>query len=68
MDDTDKNTGILLGALTGDALCTPLEGLSAGHIRSVLGHIGDYADPEPALKGKMDRWRKPALYSSLSQM
>ncbi|MCU0843650.1 MAG: ADP-ribosylglycohydrolase family protein [Spirochaetes bacterium] len=68
MNDTDKNTGILLGALTGDALCTPLEGLSAGHLRSVFGHIGDYTDPEPALKGKMDRWRKPALYSSLSQM
>ena len=68
MGDIEKNTGILLGAITGDALCTPLEGFSDGHIRSIFGRIGDYADPEPALKGRMDRWRKPALYSSLSQM
>ncbi|HSV96014.1 MAG TPA: ADP-ribosylglycohydrolase family protein [Spirochaetota bacterium] len=68
MSENQKNTGIMLGAVIGDALCTPLEGLSAGHIRSVFGHIRDYADPEPALRGKMHRWRKPALYSSLSQM
>ncbi len=57
-----------MGAVIGDALGSPLEGLSKGHIRSVFGDIDGYVDPEPALKNRMDRWRKPALYSSLSQM
>ncbi len=68
MNGNEKSTGILLGAIIGDALCSPLEGLSPGHLRSTLGRITGYMDPEPALRGKLDRWKKPALYTSLSQM
>ena len=48
--------------------CGPLEGFGPGHIRSIFGRITDYTDPSPALKGKPERWRKPGLYSSISQM
>lgn len=64
----ERLKGALLGSVIGDALGSPLEGLSKGHIRAVFGDIDGYVDPEPALKNRMNRWRKPALYSSLSQM
>ncbi len=65
MDRSSRN--IILAALVGDALGTPVDGLGKGHIRTHFRTIDDYIDPEPALKGKMDRWRKPGLYSSISQ-
>ncbi|MCP4130251.1 MAG: hypothetical protein GY754_04650 [bacterium] len=58
---------ILLNTIIGDALGTPLNGLGKAHIKATLKAINDYTDPAPALKGKMDRWKKPALYSSISQ-
>jgi len=59
---------MLLGAIIGDALGTPLDGMSGGHIRAVFGEIAGYIDPEKGLKNRMERWKKPALYSSLSQL
>lgn len=64
----DRKKGIIIGTTIGEALCGPLEGLGPGHIRSIFGRITDYTDPSPALKGKPERWRKPGLYSSISQM
>lgn len=64
----NKIKGIVLGSIIGDALGTPLGGFSKGHISSVFKRINGYADPAPALKGNMERWKKPALYSSISQM
>ncbi|MEJ5361240.1 MAG: hypothetical protein WHV26_04175 [Spirochaetota bacterium] len=50
-----------------DALASPLDTLSAEHIRTVFGTIDDYTDPTPALKNKLHLWKKPALYTALSQ-
>ena len=63
----DVTSAIILSVIAGDALGSPLEGMSRGHIKSCFGPLSGYADPEPALKGKMDRWKKPGLYSSISQ-
>jgi ADP-ribosyl-[dinitrogen reductase] hydrolase len=63
-----KIKGILLGVTIGDALGTPLDGLSRGHIHATFKTIDTYIDPLPALKGRINRWRKPGLYSSISQM
>jgi hypothetical protein len=64
----ERISGIILGCVTGDALGSPLEGMSRGHIKSVFGSIESYEDPFPALKGKTDRWKKPGLYTSISQV
>ena len=63
-----KIKGILFGVILGDALGTPLDGMSRGHIQAVFKTINTYIDPLPALKGRVNRWRKPGLYSSISQM
>ncbi len=63
-----KIKGILLGVVIGDSLGTPLDGLSRGHIRAIFKTMDTYIDPLPALKGRLNRWRKPGLYSSISQM
>ncbi|MBN1495285.1 MAG: ADP-ribosylglycohydrolase family protein [Spirochaetes bacterium] len=65
MDTTARNA--ILAAIVGDALGSTLDGLGKGHIRAAFRVIDGYIDPEPALKGKMERWRKPGLYSSISQ-
>lgn len=59
---------IILATVIGDALGYTLEGMGKGHIRARFGTIDDYIDPAPALKGKLHRWRKPGLYSSISQL
>ncbi len=58
---------IMLSIIAGDALGTPLDGMSRGHIKSCLGPLSGHTDPVPALRGKMERWKKPGLYSSISQ-
>ncbi len=58
----------LTGAILGNALGTTLHGMSAAHIASVFGRIDSFTDPEPALKHKMDQWKKPALYGSTAQL
>ena len=65
MNETKKN--ILLGMIIGDAIGSGFDGLGRGHIRSHFKEIGGYPDPAPALKGRMERWRKPGFYSSISQ-
>lgn len=64
----NKIYDILLYAVIGDALGTPLDGLSKGHVNSIFKNIEKYVDPLPALKGKTWRWRKPGLYSAISQL
>lgn len=53
--------------IAGDAVAYPLEGLTSLHIKSVFKKLESIVDPEPALKGKMEKWRKPGLYSSVTQ-
>ena len=65
--NSEKIYSILLHTVVGDALGTPLDGLSKGHIASVLKEINGYVDPLPALKDKTERWKKPGLYSYISQ-
>ncbi len=65
-DNTIK--GMMLGAIIGDAVGTPIDGMSKGHIQSIFKSIDGYIDPSPGLKGRMNRWKMPGLYSSLSQM
>jgi hypothetical protein len=52
----------------GDTLGSLFEGMSRGHIQSHFKLMSDYPDSTPALKNKMDQWKKPGLYGSLSQM
>jgi hypothetical protein len=63
----DEMKNILLGIIIGDALGSAFDGLGRGHIRSHFKKIDGYVDPAPALKGKMERWKKPGFYSSISQ-
>src|SRR4030042_1698133 len=58
---------ILLAAIIGDALGSAVEGMGRGHINVHFKEITGYMDPEPALKNRMERWRKPGLDSSISQ-
>lgn len=68
MNNSENFKDILWGLVIGDALGTPLDGLGKGHLKAVFKRIDRYIDPLPALKGKADRWKKPGLYSSLSQL
>jgi len=63
----NRISGMILGSIIGDALGTPIDGFSKGHISSIFKSSYGFVDPTPALKGKMDRWKKPGLYSSISQ-
>jgi len=65
--DRSKLIQILHGIIIADALASPLDTLSAEHIHNVFGTIHDYTDPAPALKNKLYLWKKPALYTALSQ-
>lgn len=65
--DRFKLTQMLHGIMIADALASPLDNLSAGHIRNVFGTIQDYTDPACALKHKLHLWKKPGLYTAISQ-
>ena len=65
--EKDKIKGIMLGSIIGDALGNPVTGMSKGHILSTFKEINSYVDPAPGLKGKMERWKKPGIYSSITQ-
>ena len=65
MNGMGKN--VLLSAIIGDALGSGVEGFTKGHIHAHYRNMDDYIDPEPALKGRVEMWRKPGLYSSISQ-
>ena len=66
MDDSFLH--IIQNIILADALATPFEGMSKGHIISSFKNIDNFTDPIPALKNNIDRWKKPNLYSSISQL
>ena len=51
-----------------DALSTPFENMSKGHINSNFKELDDFTDTLPAIKDNLSKWRKPNLYSSLTQL
>ncbi len=59
---------ILTSLIIGDALGSAVDGMTRGHVNSHFRVIDDYIDPEPALKNKTEQWRKPGLYSSITQL
>ncbi|MCL2154413.1 MAG: ADP-ribosylglycohydrolase family protein [Leptospirales bacterium] len=58
---------IIFSSIIGDAAGYTLNGLKKSHIKAVFKDINGYVDPSPALKNNMHRWKKPGLYSSISQ-
>ena len=66
MNDS-KSKNILLLSIIGDALGSTCEGLSRGHIQSLAGDRENYFDP-PVKKIDAEKWRKPGLYTSISQL
>ena len=58
---------IIFSSIIGDAAGYTLNGMKKNHIKAVFKEISGYVDPLPALKNNMHRWRKPGLYSSISQ-
>lgn len=52
----------------GDALGSLFEGMSRGHVQSHFKTMNGYPDTSAALKNKMNQWKKPGLYGSLTQM
>ncbi len=58
---------ILFSAIIGDAAGYTLNGMKKNHIKAVFRDITGFTDPVPALKDSMQKWRKPGLYSSISQ-
>jgi ADP-ribosylglycohydrolase len=64
-DEINKN--ILLGLIVGDALGSAFDGLGRSHIHTHFKSIDNYVDPASALKGKLEKWKKPGFYSSISQ-
>ncbi len=59
---------IIYSAIIGDACGYTLDGMKKAHIHAVFKGEQGFLDPEPALKSHMDRWRKPGLYSSVTQL
>ena len=59
---------ILSSMIVGDALGSAVDGMTKGHIRAHFRNIAGYIDPGPALKSRPELWRKPGLYSSMTQM
>ncbi len=51
-----------------DALSAPFDTLSGGHIKTHFKNITSYIDAEPALKGNMQKWKKPSMYTYVSQL
>ena len=59
---------ILKSIIVGDALGSVFHGLSEGHIRANFSADEIYPDSIKALKKNESLWRKPALYTSVSQL
>ncbi len=58
---------ILKATIAGDAAGYPFEGMKQGHIKSHFKNSEIFPDIAPALKNKMEQWKKAGLYSSISQ-
>ncbi len=65
MNDYLKRVATALAA--GDAAGYVFEGMKKAHIKSVFRNLEPFPDPEPALKNNMHKWKKPGLYSSITQ-
>lgn len=65
MNESIKN--VLTAVLTGDASGYIFDGMKKAHIKSVFRNNESFPDPEPALKNNISKWKKPGLYSSLTQ-
>ncbi len=63
----EKIKNVLIAVLAGDASGYVFEGMKKAHIKSVFKKREAFPDPEPALKKNMNKWKKPGLYSSLTQ-
>lgn len=63
----DNKKNIFLYLIIGDAFATPFDNLKRAHINSTIKEINGYTDASPALKDRPEKWRKPGLYSSISQ-
>ena len=63
-----KLKNIIIHTIIGDALGSSIDGLSKKHIKSVFKDFTTFLDAEIALKGKVERWSKPGLYTSISQL
>ncbi|MCX7680035.1 MAG: ADP-ribosylglycohydrolase family protein [Spirochaetes bacterium] len=64
----NKLKGALWGSVLGDAVGNLFEGMSKAHVRAVFKNFNAFIDPMPGLKGKEYRWKKPGLYTAISQM
>jgi ADP-ribosylglycohydrolase len=65
----EKIRSTLINIITGDAFGSVLEGQSRGHIKSILkkGNIpSGFIEPDKSVI-KNRKWRKPGLYTSISQ-
>jgi ADP-ribosylglycohydrolase len=58
---------ILFSAIIGDAAGYTFNGMKKNHIKAVFKEITGFTDPAPGLKDNMQRWKKPGLYSSITQ-
>lgn len=58
---------IIYSAIIGDASGYTLGGMKSAHIKAVFKDKDGYLDPALALKNNMDKWKKPGLYSSITQ-
>lgn len=64
--DLQKSRNIILLSIIGDALGSTCEGMSRGHIGSLADDGAPYFDP-PVKKINAEKWRKPGLYTSITQ-
>lgn len=58
---------IIFSGIIGDAAGYTFNGMKKQHIKAVFKQINGYTDPSPALKDNMQRWKKPGLYTSITQ-
>lgn len=66
---TNENLkNLLIAVAAGDAAGYPFEGMKKAHIKSVFRTKEPFPDPEPGLKNNMHKWKKPGLYSSITQL
>ncbi len=68
MIQNDHIKDVITAAVTGDAAGYTLDGMKSKHINAVFRNSPGIPDPAPALKNNIERWRKPGLYSSISQL
>jgi ADP-ribosylglycohydrolase len=58
---------MMLNAVLGDALGSAFDGLGKAHIKSIFKEISGFTDPAEAIRDYPERWKKPGLYTSISQ-